>query len=238
MGHYKSNVRDLEFNLFEVLGRGAVLGQGPYADVDEDTAREMIHEVARLAENELAESLLDSDRNPPVYDPATHEVAMPASFKKSYAAYVESGFWNVDVPAALDGTVVPPSFKWALNEMILGANPAVGMYAATYSFAKLLHLFGTDEQQKLAKLMVERRDDGPDRAGRGLRRRRRPDQGRPERRRHVVDHRGQALHHLGRARPVRQHHPLRARPPRGRRPGHQGPLPLHRPEVPRRPRDR
>ncbi len=156
MGHYKSNVRDLEFNLFEVLGRGAVLGQWPYADVDEDTAREMIHEVARLAENELAESLLDSDRNPPVYDPATHEVAMPASFKKSYAAYVESGFWNVDVPAALDGTVVPPSFKWALNEMILGANPAVGMYAATYSFAKLLHLFGTDEQQKLAKLMVER----------------------------------------------------------------------------------
>ncbi|MEP6798265.1 MAG: acyl-CoA dehydrogenase [Lapillicoccus sp.] len=156
MGHYRSNVRDLEFTLFEVLGRGAVLGQGPYADVDEGTAREMLHEVARLAEHELAESLLDSDRHPPVYDPETHEVAMPASFKKSYQAYVDSGFWAVDVPAELGGTVVPPSFKWALNEMILGANPAVGMYAATYSFAKLLHLFGTDDQKKLATLMVER----------------------------------------------------------------------------------
>ena len=35
MGHYKSNLRDLEFNLFEVFGRHEVLGRGPYADVDE-----------------------------------------------------------------------------------------------------------------------------------------------------------------------------------------------------------
>jgi len=71
MGHYKSNLRDLEFNLFEVFNRQEILGRGPYADVDEDTAREILHEVGRLAENELAESLLDSDRNPPVFDPAT-----------------------------------------------------------------------------------------------------------------------------------------------------------------------
>ncbi|MEO3937508.1 acyl-CoA dehydrogenase [Dermatophilaceae bacterium Soc4.6] len=156
MGHYTSNVRDLEFNLFEVLGRGDVLGHGPYADVDEETAREMIAQMATLAENELAESLLDSDRHPPVYDPATHSVAMPQSFKKTYAAYVDSGFWNVDVPADLGGSVVPPSFKWALNEMVLGANPAVAMFAASYSFAHLLHRFGTPDQQRLGKLMVER----------------------------------------------------------------------------------
>ncbi|MBC7638768.1 MAG: acyl-CoA dehydrogenase N-terminal domain-containing protein, partial [Rhodoferax sp.] len=28
MGHYRSNVRDLEFNLFEVFGRQQVLGTG------------------------------------------------------------------------------------------------------------------------------------------------------------------------------------------------------------------
>ena len=80
MGHYKSNLRDIEFNLFEVLGRGDVLGAGPYEDVDSDTAREMLKEVARLAENELAESFLDADRNPPVYDPQTQAVTMPESF--------------------------------------------------------------------------------------------------------------------------------------------------------------
>ena len=156
MGHYKSNLRDLEFNLFEVFGRQEVLGHGPYADIDSDTAREMLKEVSRLAENELAESFADSDRNPPVYDPATYSVTMPESFKKSYQAYVDSGFWGVDVPGELDGTVVPPSLKWAMNEMVLGANPAIAMFAAGYSFGKLLYILGNDEQKKLARWVIEK----------------------------------------------------------------------------------
>jgi alkylation response protein AidB-like acyl-CoA dehydrogenase len=156
MGHYKSNLRDLEFNLFEVFGRQDVLGHGPYAEVDQDTAREMLKEVARLSEHELAESFVDADRNPPVYDPTTYSVTMPESFKKSYQAYVESGFWNVDVPGQLDGTVAPPSLKWAMNEMVLGANPAIAMFAASYSFGKLLYLLGNDEQKKLARWIVEK----------------------------------------------------------------------------------
>jgi len=157
MGHYKSNLRDLEFNLFEVFGRAAVLGQGPYADVDADTAREMLHQVARLAEDELADSLLDSDRNPPVFDPATHSVAIPESFKKSYRAYLDSEFWSVDIPSELGGTVVPPSLKWAMNELVLGANPSVAMYAASFSFAKVLYVLGTEGQKKLAQHLVDGR---------------------------------------------------------------------------------
>ena len=156
MGHYKSNLRDIEFNLFEVFGRGDVLGQGPYADVDADTAREMLKEVARLAENEIAESFQDADRNPPVYDPETQVVTMPESFKKSYAAYRDSGFWAVDLPGELDGTVAPPSLRWAMNELVLGANPAIAMFNASYGFAKLLYLLGTDDQKKLARWIVEK----------------------------------------------------------------------------------
>ncbi|WP_338748743.1 acyl-CoA dehydrogenase [Janibacter alittae] len=155
MGHYKSNLRDLEFNLFEVFGRGEVLGQGPYEAVDADTASEMLKEYARLAENELGESFADADRNPPVYDPQTHSVTMPESFKKSFQAYKDSGFWSLDVPEELDGTVAPPSLRWAMNELVLGANPAIGMFGASYSFANLLYLLGTPEQKKLAKWIVE-----------------------------------------------------------------------------------
>lgn len=155
MSHYKANVRDLEFNLFEVFDRGEILGRGPYADVDVETATEMLTQMAVLAEGELAASLVDSDRNPPVFDPGTNSVTIPESFKKSYAAYQESGFWGVDLPAELGGTVVPPSLKWALGELVLGSNPAVFMYAAGYSFAKLLHLMGTPDQQKLAQYVVD-----------------------------------------------------------------------------------
>ncbi len=99
MGHYKANLRDIEFNLFEVFGRDEVFGHGPYADVDADTAKEMLKEVARLAENELAASFVEADRNPPVFDAGTNSVTMPESFAKSYKAYIDSGFWNIDVPA-------------------------------------------------------------------------------------------------------------------------------------------
>jgi len=35
LGHYIANVRDLEFNLFEVLDIGAVLGTVGYSELDE-----------------------------------------------------------------------------------------------------------------------------------------------------------------------------------------------------------
>ena len=155
MGHYKANVRDLEFNLFEVFGRQEILGKGIYADVDVEAAKDILGEVARLAENELAASLVDSDRNPPVYDPVTCSLTIPESFKKSYRAYLDGEWGRLDTPVELGGMAVPPSLRWAIAEMICGANPAVHMYGATFSFAKLLWFLGTPEQKKLAKLIID-----------------------------------------------------------------------------------
>ncbi|HOI03259.1 MAG TPA: acyl-CoA dehydrogenase [Dermatophilaceae bacterium] len=155
MGHYKANVRDLEFNLFEVFGRQEILGKGIYADVDVEAAKDILGEVARLAENELAASLVDSDRNPPVYDPVTCSVTIPESFKKSYRAYLDGEWGRLDTPVELGGMAVPPSLRWAIAEMICGANPAVHMYGATFSFARLLWFLGTPEQKKLAKLIID-----------------------------------------------------------------------------------
>jgi alkylation response protein AidB-like acyl-CoA dehydrogenase len=157
MGHYRSNLRDIEFNLFEFLGRGEILGAGAYAEVDEETARDILAEVERLASEDLAESLLDSDRNPPVFDPATSSVRLPESFKKSYRTYLDSEWWRMDLPAELGGTVVPRSLRWAAQEMVLGANPAVHMYATGPAFAHWLWRNGTADQKMLAQLMVDRR---------------------------------------------------------------------------------
>jgi hypothetical protein len=157
MGHYKSNLRDIEFTLFEVLGRGKVLGSGPYAEVDEDTARSILDEVERLATGALAESLLESDRTPPVFDPATHSVTMPESFKKSFQAYMDAEWWRMDLPEELGGTVVPPSLRWAVAELILGSNPAVHMYASGMAFAHVVQRLGTEEQHKVAARMVDGR---------------------------------------------------------------------------------
>jgi hypothetical protein len=157
VGHYKSNVRDIEFMLFDVLDRGEILGSGPFEDVDAETARDILHQVAELAEGPVAESFLESDRTPPVLDPATGTVTMPQSFQNSYKTWIDNEWWRLEVPAELGGTSAPPSLAWAVAEMVLGANPAVKMYSAGFSFATVLYRLGTPEQQQFAQLMVDRR---------------------------------------------------------------------------------
>lgn len=129
MSHYKSNVRDQAFNLFEVLGVDKALGQGEYSDLDADTAREMLNEISRLAEGPVADSFVEGDRNPPVFDPKTHSVTLPESFKKSVQAVIEAGWDKVGLDEALGGVPAPKALLWALHEHLLGANPAVWMYA-------------------------------------------------------------------------------------------------------------
>jgi alkylation response protein AidB-like acyl-CoA dehydrogenase len=156
MTHYKTNLRDLEFNLFEVFGAAEVLGTGPYADLDVDTARSILAEVDRLAREDLAASYTDGDRNPPVFDPTTFTAPVPASFKKSFQAFMDSEFWRLDLPAELGGTNAPRAFWWSLAELVLGSNAPIWMYASGPSFAHVLWREGTERQKKWARLFVEK----------------------------------------------------------------------------------
>jgi len=156
VGHYQSNLRDIEFNLFEVFDRGQVMGSGPYAEMDADTARSVLSEVTRLAEHELAESFADADRNPPAFDPATGSVTLPESFKKSYRALMDAEWFRLDLPEHLGGTGAPPSLRWAASELLLGANPAAYLYMTGPGFGAILDRVGNAEQKKLAQLMVDK----------------------------------------------------------------------------------
>jgi alkylation response protein AidB-like acyl-CoA dehydrogenase len=155
MGHYKSNLRDINFNLFEVFGTGDLLGTGPYADLDADTARDLLAQAAALAEGPLADSFADADRNPPVFDPATNAVALPESFKKSWRTFYDSEFWRLETDPELGGTQVPRGLLWSVAEQILGSNPALHMYMAGAPFAGILYRNGTPDQKKMAQLMID-----------------------------------------------------------------------------------
>ncbi len=157
MSHYRSNLRDIEFNLFEVLGRGDVLGTGPFGEVDADTARQILSEVDRLARDELAASYVESDRTPPVFDPATHTAPVPAAFARSYRAWMDSEYWRLQIPEALGGQAAPSSLNWAMGELILGANAPVWMYAAGPSFASVVHRNGNERDRRFAQFIIDRR---------------------------------------------------------------------------------
>jgi len=157
VSHYRSNLRDLQFNLFEVFGTDKVLGTPPYSDLDAETARNVLAEVDRLAREDLAASYVAGDRQPPEYDPATHSVRMPDAFRRSFSSFMASEFWLLDLPAELGGTPAPRALWWSTAELVLGANAPGWMYASGPSFAQTLFLEGTPEQKEWAKLFVEKR---------------------------------------------------------------------------------
>jgi len=156
MGHYKSNLRDIEFNLFEVFGADKHLGQAPFGSLDIDSAKDVLKEVERLCANDLAASFVEGDRNPPVFDKATASVSLPAAFTKSYATYHEGGWDKFPLREELGGIGAPPSLIWAVSEMVLGANPAIYMYSSGPAFAQILHDNGNADQKRFAELAIEK----------------------------------------------------------------------------------
>jgi alkylation response protein AidB-like acyl-CoA dehydrogenase len=156
MGHYQSNVRDLEFNLFELLRIQDRLGKGVLAEADEDTVRGVLGELNNLATGPLAESFVDGDRNPPVFDPKTHSVTLPESFKKAYKQLWDGEWWRLGLSNELGGFGLPPSVQWAAAELILGANAPLFMYLSGPNMAQVLYRNGTPEQQHWGELMIEK----------------------------------------------------------------------------------
>lgn len=152
MSHYRSNLKDLEFNLFEVHRIQDHLDAWP--DFDVDTLKDILNELDRFVQGEWSESFVDADRNPPRLEDG--EVRLPESLKRSLAAAEEAGWTKLGLTAELGGMEVPPTLFWAAQELLLGANPTAAFYASGSLFARIIFEEGTPEQREFAELMVER----------------------------------------------------------------------------------
>jgi alkylation response protein AidB-like acyl-CoA dehydrogenase len=155
MAHFRSDLRNLEFDLFEVF-RVQDAPAGAEVDTDPDTLRGLLRELERLATGPLAEGFADADRHPPVFDPATHSVTLPESVRRAYRLLWDGEWWRLGLPTELGGLGVPATVQWAAAELILGANPAVFLYMGGPRFAAIVHRLGTPAQQRWAELMIER----------------------------------------------------------------------------------
>jgi len=155
MSHYIANLRDIEFCLFDLLKRDEIMGKTIFKDIDRETATGMLEEIKRLAENDLADSFVESDRLGVQFNKDTGDVKLPESFKKSYRTFMDNEWWRIDAPVEIGGTLIPASLRWAIAEMVLGSNPSIHIYASGTAFAHVAYVLGNDEQKKMAKLMVD-----------------------------------------------------------------------------------
>ncbi len=156
MGHYIANVRDLEFNIFEVLEVGAVLGKGQYSELDADTVRTILSEAARLAEGPVAESFAFADRNPPVFDPEAHTISVAPELAKTVQAIKDAEWWRLGLAEGIGGMPAPPPLAWAVNEMLFCANPSASFFCLGPFMAQALYAEGDEQQRQWAAEGVER----------------------------------------------------------------------------------
>ncbi|MET8875568.1 acyl-CoA dehydrogenase [Nocardia sp. NPDC004604] len=150
MGHYKANVRDIEFNLFEVFGLDKLLDTGAYGDLDSDTVREILAEVKRLAEGPVAESFSAADRDPVVYDPTTYSISVPEALRKTVAAVNEADWSRLGMPEGMGGTRAPAAVVWSVNEMLTCANPSASFFNMGPVMSSVLFNVGTEQQKQWA----------------------------------------------------------------------------------------
>jgi alkylation response protein AidB-like acyl-CoA dehydrogenase len=157
LGHYIANLRDTEFNLFEVLNIGHVLGSADYPDLDVDTVRTMLDEVARLAEGPIADSFAEADRNPPIFEPDRHTISVSAELAKSVQAVKDAEWWRIGLAEEIGGVTAPSPVIWAINEMLLCANPAAAFfYSLGPAMANALYIEGSEQQKHWAAIGLER----------------------------------------------------------------------------------
>ena len=156
VGHYKSNVRDIEFNLFEVLRLGELLDAGAYGDLDTDTAKTIIEEVAKFAEGPIAESFVDADRDPVQFDPETHEITVPPALRKTVDAVHRSDWNSIGLPEGIGGVAAPSALLWALQEMLICANPAAIFFNLGPFMSAVLYDVGNEQQKEWARIGFEK----------------------------------------------------------------------------------
>src|SRR5688572_7564492 len=100
MTHYRSNLRDLEFNLFQVHRLGDYIARS--SAMEADTAVDVLREMERLAREEWSASFVDADRAD--IGLVDGNVELPQSLKVSLAALRSGGWDRVGLEEGMGGT--------------------------------------------------------------------------------------------------------------------------------------
>jgi len=155
---YRSNLRDIEFNLFEFLDLGhTTFVNAPFRNMSEESAREVLRALEKVCVTELSASFADADRHPPTLD-KDGNVTLPESMHRSMKAFQDADWHKLEMPERLGGFGAPPSMTWATFEMVAGSNAALCFYLFTTGFARIIDRLATEAQRKrYLPQMIDRR---------------------------------------------------------------------------------
>lgn len=145
--HYKSNLRDVFFNLFECQRiQETTLGQGLFAHLDQDTVQTSLTHFEKVAVEELAKSFASADREGVFFD-GKGNVTLPKDLKQSMQTFYDGQWHLFSIPESVGGMGMPPSASWASFELLSGSNPTLAYYLFGAFAASVIDELGTPGQK-------------------------------------------------------------------------------------------
>ncbi|HTL35690.1 MAG TPA: acyl-CoA dehydrogenase family protein, partial [Kofleriaceae bacterium] len=154
--HYRPNLRDIFFNLFEVLEiQKTVLGKAPFQSMDEESARAALEGFLEFLQSSWTPAFVPGDREGATFD-GKGNVTLPKSYLKALDGYFEGSWNSIELPEHLGGFGAPPSVRWSAFELMSGANPSVTFYVLGNVMSTIIDALGTPAQKaRFVKPMIE-----------------------------------------------------------------------------------
>lgn len=144
MSHYKVDMRDVQFVLFDWLKVGALADKEPFKtfEIDEDTMKMVVEEANKFASNEVA-PLNDDSKYVAKFEDG--KVTLPREYYDAFKKYTENGWLGLTVDPEYGGQGFPSCIGISCMEFFCGSNIAFTMYPElTHGAAHILEAFGSD----------------------------------------------------------------------------------------------
>lgn len=139
MGYYKADIRDVEFNLTELLKVQEWKDYG----LEENDVKGILSEYNKYVENEVFPTREPSDQVGVKH--VNGKVIVPEVLHNVQRSFYDNGWFALGMPAEIGGTPVPESLYVACMSLATGANCAWTMYPGLSRAAlNVINLKGTE----------------------------------------------------------------------------------------------
>lgn len=156
--HYKSNLRDIFFNLFNFLDiKNTILKGNSIFTQQEAVIKDILITFDEFCAKKIAPSFKEGD-NVSLRLDIDGNVFLPDGIKKAINAFYDGDWHLIDVSEHIGGFNFPKSVYWSFFEILSGSNPPVALYTFGSYGSEIIESLGTESQKnRFSRNMIERK---------------------------------------------------------------------------------
>ena len=147
MGNKLCDLKDARFVLYEQLNVEELCKSERYSDHSLDTFEMTINAAEKLAVNDFAPANNPGDKQGCSWD--NGKVRVPEVYHKPYQKFCEGGFLCAQESYEVGGQNLPHVVDYVCKQLLFAGNQCLsGYYGLTHSAAKVIEIFGTEQQKE------------------------------------------------------------------------------------------